>query len=61
MCSSGLVIYRLKILVTYIFMAGAYYYYRTEEGKNYEQTILDIKANAVLSKLPYRYVFIYIL
>ncbi|KAK7471361.1 hypothetical protein BaRGS_00035999 [Batillaria attramentaria] len=35
---------------------GAYYYYDTEPGKNYEQTILDVKTYADSLSLPYRYV-----
>mmetsp|Transcript_19082 Transcript_19082/g.26685 ORF Transcript_19082/g.26685 Transcript_19082/m.26685 type:complete len:840 (+) Transcript_19082:103-2622(+) len=34
---------------------GGYYYYRTEEGKTYEETILDLKNVAEESKIPIRY------
>lgn len=33
---------------------GAFYYYNTEDGKNYQQTILDVKTYAEKMKLPYR-------
>lgn len=35
---------------------GAFYYYNTEPGKNYEATILDLKAYAVREKIPFRWV-----
>ena len=37
-----------------IFYLGAYYYYNTEEGKNYEETILDIINNFTGEAIPYR-------
>jgi hypothetical protein len=33
---------------------GAYYYYNTEPGKNYEQTMLDVKAYLLSLDLPVR-------
>merc|ERR1712079_510730 len=33
---------------------GAYYYYKTEPGKNYQQTIIDVKAYADKEKIPYK-------
>ncbi|XP_046547192.1 uncharacterized protein LOC124257216 [Haliotis rubra] len=35
---------------------GAYYYYNTEPGKNYEETILDVRAYVNRTGIPYRYV-----
>ncbi|XP_071096504.1 uncharacterized protein [Haliotis cracherodii] len=35
---------------------GAFYYYNTEKNKNYEQTILDVRAEVEKNKIPYRYV-----
>ncbi|KAK7102674.1 uncharacterized protein [Littorina saxatilis] len=35
---------------------GAYYYYLTEPQKTYQQTILDVKANADQLDIPYKYV-----
>ena len=37
---------------------GAYYYYKTVPGKNYQDTILDIKAYADKLGLPYRYILL---
>jgi len=34
---------------------GAYYYYLTEDGKNYEETMVDIKAYADKEGIPYRH------
>ena len=34
--------------------AGAYYYYKTEDGKTYEQTMLDVVAYARELDIPYR-------
>lgn len=34
---------------------GAYYYGHTEAGKNYQQTILDMKAYSEKLSLPYKY------
>lgn len=34
---------------------GAYYYYKTEDNKNYEQTIIDVKTYADKEKIPYRH------
>ena len=37
------------------FFSGAYYYYHTETGKNYQQTMLDVKAYVIdQAKLPVR-------
>ena len=33
-------------------MTGAYYYYHTEPGKNYQETMLDLKAYADKEKIP---------
>ncbi|XP_071111597.1 uncharacterized protein [Haliotis cracherodii] len=35
---------------------GAYYYYNEEPGKNYEETILDVRDYAHRTSIPYRYV-----
>lgn len=35
---------------------GAYYYYNTEPGTNYETTILDLKAYTVQKKIPIRWI-----
>jgi len=35
---------------------GAYYYYLTEEGKNYEDTLVDYLSYAKSLNIPYRYV-----
>lgn len=37
---------------------GAYYYYETEKGKNYLQTLLDVHKEATRLKLPFRHVLI---
>lgn len=37
---------------------GAYYYYHTEAGKNYEETIIDVRADAEHRGLPYKYVLL---
>ena len=34
---------------------GAYYYYNPEAGKNYQQTMIDVKAYAESVGLPYQY------
>lgn len=34
---------------------GAYYYYKTEDKKNYEETIIDVKAYADQEKIPYKH------
>ena len=38
-------------------VSGAYYYYNTEKNKTYEQTVLDMKAYADKSKIPYKYMW----
>lgn len=35
-------------------LIGAYYYYNTEPNKNYEETMLDIKAYADAFDIPYK-------
>ena len=35
---------------------GAFYYYTTEAGKNYEDTMLDVAAYAKTAGIPYQYV-----
>ena len=35
--------------------AGAYYWYNTEKGQHYQQTVFDIKTYADKMKIPYRY------
>ena len=35
---------------------GAYYYYKTEEGKNYEETILDLKQYTLEQQVPIRWI-----
>eukprot|EP01043_Picozoa_sp_COSAG02_P020852 COSAG02_NODE_1040_length_15035_cov_198.613819_2_plen_825_part_00 len=35
---------------------GAYYYYNTEDGKNYEDTILDLKRYTVKEKIPINWI-----
>jgi hypothetical protein len=37
---------------------GAYYYYNTVPGKDYEQTLLDVKADADMNQIPYKYVLL---
>ena len=37
---------------------GAYYYYQTEPGKTYEETLLDVAAYAKRAAIPYRYVLL---
>lgn len=37
---------------------GAYYYYLTEQGKNYEQTMLDIATYAAQESIPYRWLLL---
>ncbi|XP_070579108.1 uncharacterized protein [Ptychodera flava] len=34
---------------------GAFYYYHTEPGKNYEETMMDVKAYTDSANIPYRY------
>eukprot|EP00659_Diplonema_papillatum_P007521 gene7521-11520_t len=34
---------------------GAYYYYNTEEGKNYEQTMVDVAASMITQKIPVKH------
>jgi hypothetical protein len=34
---------------------GAYYYYTTEAGKNYEETMIDVANQAKKDNIPYRY------
>jgi len=34
--------------------SGAYYYYNTEDGKNYEQTMLDVRDYAHTKNIPYK-------
>lgn len=34
---------------------GAYYYYKTEDGKNYQETIIDVYKYAVKEKIPYKH------
>ena len=34
---------------------GAWYYYTTEEGKSYEETMLDVYTNAQKEKVPYKH------
>ena len=35
---------------------GAYYYYKTEDGQNYEDTIIALKAHADQEKIPIRWI-----
>jgi len=37
---------------------GAFYYYVTEEGKNYEDTLIDVKRYAEAVHIPYHYVLL---
>lgn len=37
---------------------GAYYYYNTEPGEDYEQTLVAVKAYADKVGLPYKYVLL---
>eukprot|EP01062_Namystynia_karyoxenos_P072843 TRINITY_DN693_c0_g1_i1.p1 TRINITY_DN693_c0_g1~~TRINITY_DN693_c0_g1_i1.p1 ORF type:complete len:850 (+),score=240.54 TRINITY_DN693_c0_g1_i1:91-2550(+) len=37
---------------------GAYYYYQTEPGKNYEDTLIDVQAYAKKVGIPYKYVLL---
>ena len=34
---------------------GAFYYYNTEKGKNYEETMIDIQKYSVQKGIPYKY------
>jgi hypothetical protein len=34
---------------------GAFYYYHTEQGKDYQQTLADVKHYAVQQRIPYRH------
>jgi hypothetical protein len=36
----------------------AYYYYTTEKGKNYEDTLIDVKSYATSEQIPYQYVLL---
>jgi hypothetical protein len=47
--------YSLKYL-GYTTDNGAYYYYNTEPGKNYEDTVLDLKAYTVAENIPIRWI-----
>ena len=33
---------------------GAYYYWLTETGKNYEDTMIDVVANSIAEEIPYK-------
>lgn len=37
---------------------GAYYYYNTEPNKNYEDTLIDLKAYADNNEIPYKYILL---
>lgn len=37
---------------------GAFYYYNTETGKNYQETLIDVKNYADSAGIPYRYVLL---
>eukprot|EP01012_Entosiphon_sulcatum_P028632 TRINITY_DN3468_c0_g1_i1.p1 TRINITY_DN3468_c0_g1~~TRINITY_DN3468_c0_g1_i1.p1 ORF type:complete len:750 (+),score=126.46 TRINITY_DN3468_c0_g1_i1:23-2251(+) len=37
---------------------GAYYYYKTEPGKNYEDTLVDVQKYAQSVGIPYRYILL---
>lgn len=37
---------------------GAYYYYKTETGKSYYKTLLDVKAYADAQNIPYKHVLL---
>ena len=43
-------------MLTHGFGQGAYYYYKTEEGKNYEETILDLKQYTLEQRVPIRWI-----
>lgn len=43
-------------MLNFHLLSGAYYYYKTETGKNYGDTIIDIYKNAKEMKIPYRLV-----
>ena len=38
----------------FIMCTGAFYFYNTEPGKNYQDTILEVKSYAEKVKLPYK-------
>ena len=44
----------LKYNYLYLLL-GAYYYYLTESGKTYQQTLFDVKTYADKMNIPYRY------
>ena len=35
---------------------GAYYYYKTEENKNYEETVLDLKQYTLDERIPVQWI-----
>jgi hypothetical protein len=35
---------------------GAFYYYKTEEGSNYETTIIDLHAYTVKERIPIKWI-----
>lgn len=37
---------------------GAFYYYLTEPGKNYEDTLIDVHTYAQSEQLPFHYVLL---
>lgn len=41
--------------VCVVYGAGAFYYYNTEPGKNYADTLVDVVAEGKRQKLPYQY------
>ena len=41
--------------IYFFFFKGAYYYWITEDGKDYQTTILDIVDYSIKSGIPYRY------
>jgi len=46
--------------LTYYTDNGAFYYYNVETNKNYEDTLADVKADAVSRGIPYKGKFYYL-
>ena len=43
------------IIIVYCFLSGAYYYYVTEKGLNYEETLIDVDKYAKDNNISYRF------
>jgi len=46
---------KLPYLECCLCLLGAYYYYVTEKGRNYEETLLDADKYAKDNNIPYRW------